>query len=695
MQISKAEWRTLQGDRTFCDDLRLYYRRARLNVEATQPVFSEKTGLHIKSIQRIEQGHLAKISLDRAQKLSSAIGQTLEEMCASARQGILPLPAPKVELPHLRFLEGQRAAILNEPLLPWVTDNRTSLRFLWPELLVPAPMIQQKKQGGQRTLSAEDFSDLDRAAYIGPPGIGKTTALRRVALELTSRYLRFESRNFPVLLHARDYAVWFHADSPRIDRLRLPANAQPTVLIDGLDEVGQAARQSIIDDAVDRMAVSHRMIIGCRSDAFAEIEVEGHLASAFDEIFELQPWKYDLHVLPFVESYFTKIGNQSASSKLSSACERFPNLKEFVSNPFHLSLTIYLIQTDRTLTDDLFVNRYTLYNEFYTHWLTRERRRGTSNVRSRQIEAAHLDIARQLYQARIEGRPTPDLPNAHSHAALLSDTAFRGLFEWQFDPFEERDLISNFRHETLQEFLLARGMLRDFVEGNAVAEAMATQYNNDVNSFVRQAVANLPLKARKTIAGQLAVLLEPTEVPPPIAVREQAIYYLGRLALDKCPDILVQLAYSDPDPVVQRSATLGAILYGHQEIEEKYIARLMEDEAADRLNRSIQLVYFGDAQGTFFDFADDDQCAWVHTKAAIMERLTGRSERDLRLRLWDLATLFSFLRSRPLDALTPLELAIVRGSLAETLLGVSGRAERSTTLVKGIVALSAARQRHR
>jgi hypothetical protein len=129
-----------------------------------------------------------------------------------------------------------------------------------------------------------------------------------------------------------------------------------------------------------------------------------------------------------------------------------------------------------------------------------------------------------------------------------------------------------------------------------------------------------------------------------LRTREQLLYYIGRLPLDGCPPILREAFASEVSPPLRRSAALGAILHGELAIEDRYM-ELLEDPAEGLMNRSIQMVYFGDVYADLHTFTESGE-NWSKTRAAIYRRLRGNSIRDIRLRRWDLRTLHSFYETR-------------------------------------------------
>ena len=152
-----------------------------------------------------------------------------------------------------------------------------------------------------------------------------------------------------------------------------------------------------------------------------------------------------------------------------------------------------------------------------------------------------------------------------------------------------------------------------------------------------------------------------------VRIREQIIYYMGRLPLRVFPQILRLAYYYEPNSLLRRIAALGAILHGDDIIEADYLSKLSPNSQDDIENRSVQLVYFGDVEGDIHYYCDNFECEWQRTKTAIYDRLICNGTRELRLRWWDLRTLYSFYESRHWkDVATMDEMRILKEMVIES-----------------------------
>lgn len=691
MPFEDERWLSLRKDAIFRERLAKVYRGLRKPV-ATQRAFGLLKGVHWKAVERIEQCQLGEISPDLFAQLAKAVNRTPQDLIRLALpSSIVGLPQPGHGDSKLALLSRQEAEILNVPLLP---GEHVSFRFIWPDLIFSAPVRFLRRPRVATTEALEVFDpEIGNTAIIGIPGSGKSTALRLTALRLTADYVADDTKPFPLLMHAREVSSWL-TDGPegKLQDLEIERDQPLARLVDGLDEVGEGDRLNALQILRRSARLGDLTIITCRYDVFANLERKAPEQANFDEVVEVIEWNFEQNVVPFATGYLNKVGESDLAPVLLRACEALPNLRRFVCNPFHLTLTLYLLQTGKTLQEDLFIDRYSLYDAFYRQWIARERRRGTSVTSAVLIIAAHVEVARRLYRRRV-GKADGSVEDfLVEEPALAADSAFEGLFQWRYDELTDSTRLAAFRHETLLEFVLAFGLLQSMMIGEGLEQALLTQYNNDVNSFVREGISRLNRHERKAVEQRLSDLLEPEAtamyaLADAMRIREQAVYYLGRLEAKLCPTALTRLAASAPEALLRRAASLGAILHGEEGVEIRFIDELLSSAEADLLNRSVQLAYFGDVDEDIFDFRDDGGANWAGVRAAIFARLSGTTGRDLKLRLWDLATLLGFLKSRPSDALDLTELDLIH-STSENFSGGEERRSRLDIIVASVILLA-------
>lgn len=602
----------------------------------------------------------------------AAYEERLREVVSAIRRGV---QRTAVEY----AAERQRRAVLNSPILPWHGFGGPSFDFVWPEMIID-PLVRTRKHPGPTGRLArwlDQAGDLRHScvAVVGEAGAGKTTVLRTMLLN--SGGTLPEKR---VFVHARDLLQMIGELSAQT---RLAAE-DIVVIVDGLDEAGAANVEQVGHALLALQGPNSVLILASRREFFdSQYDTLYRNLSNLSEILELCTWTLD-DITSFTQRYADKIGNPDLPQSVRHILGNVPGAGELLSNPMRLTLLLYLLVTGAPVDAVRLQDSYSLYRAFYEEWIRKEQSRGTGAFDEHNVRRAHTEVARQLYEHKGEPRmlaeaADPDHTGDTSWETLLSDSAFAELLVIDTSDPEESTIVS-FRHETIGEFLIAQDIIDAFRQGGTgIDKALRCTVGDDVNGFVRAALLSI---SRPTVNRYLAnlsarysELLAAQNASASMRLREQLLYYIGRLPLDYCAPILRQAFASETHPLLRRSAALGAVLQGDFDIETEYLD-ILDTPAEALLNRSVQMVYFGDVQGdlhTFIESGGD----WSKTRAAIYRRLNGGSVRDLRLRLWDLRTLRSFYESRDyrpglspeeLETLTSVSLEDPRSALRTILL---------------------------
>jgi TIR domain len=544
--------------------------------------------------------------------------------------------------------------ILSDPILPWLGFGGPSFDFLWPEMIIDPVVRPRRRPGPERRLFdwvAQRSSIVSSSvAVIGDPGVGKTTALRTMFLRGGSG---FPHRRLYV--HARDLTAKLQTllDITADDSISL------VVIVDGIDEAGADNIANISGALAELNRPNIGIVLASRTDFFdRQYEILQEGLTNLSEILELRPWA-EGDVLDFTSRYAERIGDPNLLTAVRAILATAPGALMLLGNPMQLTLLLYLLAAGARVDAVTLREPYSLYDTFYREWIKKERSRGTGGGSPDIIKKAHIKLARWLYRYRGEVtnilRLLLDL-DLEDASALLLDSAFIGLLTVD-DSDKASPILVSFRHETLGEFLISQDILDAFQDGaDKIPYALRMTVGDDVNQFVRSGMVtgsrrlvqhyldNLSASYRSLLLAENEDGLTAPGAAEAERVREQILYYIGRLPIETMPEILRTAYTAEPSPLLRRSAALGAIIHGDIAIEREYMQRLEQPEEA-LLNRSVQLVYFGDVNDDLHTFRESGQ-EWSRTRSAIYKRLQGRDRRDLRLRWWDLRTLRSFYESR-------------------------------------------------
>jgi hypothetical protein len=583
----------------------------------------------------------------------------------------------------------QKAVILNDQLLPWTTEASPSFDFLWPSLIVEPHVIPHKHPTRPVALLQwlESYCWSGNIGVVGPAGIGKSTALRFLFLRICDST---DSPVVPLLPHAADiselagagdasllhYVTTRHGISIPGHFTRSPSGYRLAVFVDGIDEIHEK-RLPFVIETLGELSHRHVIWVGCRKDFFSRhIAVRPQWNRLFYETLEVQEWDEGRDALPFVKSFGEHAGHTELYNVALSLRERCPEVATFLKNPFELTLLIHLLLDHKGLVAQHLADSYSLYSAWYENWLGREVHRGTAVLLSMQVATLHQELALLMYRrgpttlADFAAESGVTIPVSD----IVRDSSFMGVLRYRLQSSSGDIIVDGFKHETLAEFLGATGLLAAFKKGgDSLRRLLEHVYKYEMNRFVRAGFGSLPSRMREQVYGHCEELYfelfhedmhrvsmggsgesvsSPREAvsgitaDPNAVVREQLLYYVGRLPLSSFPQILEHAHKHERYSLLRRTAALGAVLHGNEGIERAYLDSLIQGSPQDIENRSVQVVYFGDVEGEFNEFQDNGGCDWTRTRAAIYERLRLTSQRELRLRWWDLRTLCLFYQSR-------------------------------------------------
>jgi hypothetical protein len=534
-----------------------------------------------------------------------------------------PVRGPDRRAPVAQDLEELLAA----PLLRRFDELGPTLRDLWPDLLVDV-RVKSLRALEQRdmALSAWLRSDLvpRRMVVVGGPGAGKSTVLRQLVL-----------REWDTVLPPREFFTAHElARAGAID-----ATSGSILVIDGLDELGDEALAHL--SRLLAAVPDRRIWMSCRTDFFGRESPVKRLLDGVEQVFEVQPLTAD-DVDSFVAGYVARTGTTEAGEVLSR-WRQTSAFADLLRVPLNLMLAVSLASGRRSggggQRGTPPTTRFELYREFYAHWLAYESDRASLRpADGRWLQERHTAIARAVYRRR------QGFDQRAVSVSSLGTSARAGvlLSLLRTAQVAGRLVVDRFGHDTYMEYLLAAEVVDRLSGQRTGGLRLDVAFNDDVNAFIREAVSSLSAAERQVMLRRLSTLYETSSDP---REREHTLYYIGRLDLGYCPEILVRAYRTDENARSRRAAALGAILHGEGAVEAEFLGQLDASDEEQLLNRSIQLVYFGDAFGDLHDFRDHGG-PWTRNRTAVFERLGLDDRRSERLRWWDLLTLRSFFVSR-------------------------------------------------
>lgn len=574
------------------------------------------------------------------------------------------------------FLEDaakrERERVLNSAVLPWTPQGSPSFGFLWPDRFIDSRIRTHKKPGPPTRFNAweRDNHELGAVALVGDPGGGKSTILRSLFLRDDSVYSPQHNVSYITAADLMTGKGTVHETAERAP------HGAGLVLLDGVDEVGSSNIEPIMNYVLQLRDRGIRVRMACRADFyFRHIAMREDWHSAFDEVLEILEWTIE-DAQEFARWYADQVDEPQLFNQANDMLTRIPTATSLWRNPLQMTLLLYLLHSKVDISEQELSYPYELYSAVYRHWQGRERHRGTGQSSTIAIEAAHLAVAKTLEATR--GEEPPRLRDViasvvgDSLDGVLEDTAFRGLLMTRLD-HEGIEVAVSFRHETFAEFLISRSVIVAFERGGyAIDNALSATYGSHINRFVRSGLEYRASLSSSRILGNLVAryddlkreggdecALDDGTDKAITDLREQLVYYIGRLPSAEALEFLRRAYAEESVRIIGRSAALGAIIHGDDEIERDYLGKLRADPEEELLNRSAQLIYFVDRKGDFHSYRDSGVGPWRRTRDHIFERLLASGDREMRLRWWDMKTLLYFFRSRPEDRLNESELEVL------------------------------------
>lgn len=226
------------------------------------------------------------------------------------------------------------------------------------------PLVYSKNsQDNYMPVEAVKLARLSRSVILGDPGSGKTTALRKLSLDLlyqspislvpvfiplasfSSEYSQGKVSDFLDYIN-RDISL--HG-CPNIDVLINATNAEPVLLLDGWDEVTD-------DDAVKEMK---QCLANTRYNFIITSRPEAQRSLPFAERYEMYP----LSPNRMEEFIRLRIKDSSIVKRIMSWLLRYPNMMKLAENPLNLSIIIIVFTEEKRKID--YLTRTMLYERAF------------------------------------------------------------------------------------------------------------------------------------------------------------------------------------------------------------------------------------------------------------------------------------------------------------------------------------------
>jgi hypothetical protein len=242
---------------------------------------------------------------------------------------------------------------------------------------------------------------------------------------------------------------------------------------------------------------------------------------------------------------------------------------------------------------------------------------------------------------------------------------------WDFlDIIPNTNEVKGMFHEQFMEYLLAKGIISSTIENiYPFPDFLTHEIRPEINKIIR---ISWNFNKNEEIGRSLGNLwdvyqlhLGKTDVRS-IAIRNHAIYYIGRLPDEKARDKLETANEVEKEIFVKLSIAFGLIKMGDYEMESRLYDNLKNYELWDKENRGYHLVYYGDwiLKDDTPPYIDDGIKPWNRTFSSLLDHIESNEKQHIALRRIELLTIRRFIEVRiPLPPPAKHELKSIKKSV--------------------------------
>jgi hypothetical protein len=153
-------------------------------------------------------------------------------------------------------------------------------------------------------------------------------------------------------------------------------------------------------------------------------------------------------------------------------------------------------------------------------------------------------------------------------------------------------------------------------------------------------------------------------------IKENIIYYLGRLSILPNPGILKKAYMMEDDKHLRLNIMFSSLPTFDENIEADFINKIEPGNDYDIMIRSWTMAFFSNADNPYL-YLDNKENDWSKAKSPRINRLNINDKKDpkfikaMAFRLMDLMVLWLFLENRGVNTLTPSEKEVIANAYVE------------------------------
>jgi hypothetical protein len=540
--------------------------------------------------------------------------------------------------------------------------------FIEPKYKILSGDMSQSEISGICDSSLDD----QKIMILGGPGIGKTTLLIKSFLNHADKCLKDKSNKVPFYLSLRGLGPNYHFDfeiyieeccQQLLKKCGFPLfnvnSIQPVFYIDGFDELVEQSSDEDLKKAVRSKFFSFGFIVNSRT-RFANERLQSlEFWSSIQIIIELIPWDSELS-WNYIKQFFILRKNLESYNAIFNAYHGSEEMRNIFESPLLLTMFLWIIDESRDMSLPLDIkDRISINDQFINLWIKRDleriSRKESIEIDIKRMRNAWQHAAWEVYKRRFSG----DSLNKDQMIELLSgidqdltDILVTSAF-WDF--FDVQHFDNNIRgmlHEQFMEYFLAQEIISSSRDNNCpFPQFLEYEIRWEVNRIIIELWRRAKKEdVRKCLLNLWRCYEEKHDHPDElsIAIRNHAIYYIGRIPDDAAKDKLKLARGIEKDIFVKLSIAFGLIKLEDYEVENELYNDLKSSKLWDQENRGYHLVYYGDwiLKGEHPPYIDDCTKSWPKTLNSLLYHIKSQDRSHVALRRIELFTIRRFIESR-------------------------------------------------
>lgn len=540
--------------------------------------------------------------------------------------------------------------------------------YLEPEITLMDPEATSAEQVQGSAISVANH----KLVLTGAMGAGKSTYLLWLHAQHEKSFKEGGSRLKPFI-----FSLPHYFEEPEIKEFLKNEGDNLVVFIDSLDETVLSFDRTQINDALDFFLELPSVIIACRSPFFYQLFSTSRRIG-LDHIIELKPLTAEVQRMVINHYMGSKylIGNGGSNAAGEEAMGiinrcRKKNVAEstITATPLFSALTSIVAVKGSNLNQLKGVTD--VYKLFVRDIIERK-------FKGPEITSRLLGVAFRLNTAQLTNSPLfldelieeyGDEFGVAVQDILQNDTS---------SLYEDRNIIVDFRHRSIGEYLLARYIVTRLDQGaldeEVISNILGRLFNYEVSFFIRSLFDEIVKTRKDAINNELWKYINnnlTAEDENTVLAVHNCMYFSRFLVVDWKPYVE---PISEPiyrkrkkiHPLIMGTFLSGVIGCDAVAVQEKFLKENLEEKLINR-NLNYYLFYYGDSEYRFpSDFVNEisETTSWDNTRSVLLTRLKDTSPKKRLFRCHDLIILRQFLE-RTKESVPPIDIQQIAEILSE------------------------------